>query len=639
MSTLLRRLRPSGLWPTSLVGRVFALYTLALVDFVGAGVALFIHYEFTIGLDNAQRRAEGLVLVMAPTILDSVVIGDYDTVQKTLQRAIRHSDFASAEFIDTRGGRLHVAEHGGAPGAAPRWLTDLVATRLYDANQTITAGGRDYGVLRMSYAPDAIAGPLWQQATLAVGLGLLALVGGLVGIHVPLRRWLGKLDRLQAFDREGALAAAEPMPRAEDAPLELRRTFETLERAARSRENALAALRRVLEGLLPQASGPRPGDDDIEAISHLIGVLTTRLQERGDQLDAIFALSPDGFVSFDAAHRINHVSPSFTRLTGLGEAQLLRLGEEQLIPLLRAGCGVSAERLASFAALRAQAGEGDGRLLLDIERPKRRVLAIALRTGGSAAVSQLLHVRDVTHETEVDQMKSEFLSTAAHELRTPMASIFGFVELLMYRRLSPESQRDAIATVHRQTSLMIAIINELLDLARIEARRGQDFEIVRTDLAALVHECVHDFRAPEGRDAPALALPAAPVMVALDRGKALQALRNVLSNAYKYSPEGGAVAVTLAVEHGQAVVAVRDHGIGMTPEAVRRVCERFFRADTSGSIPGTGLGMAIVKEIVDLLGGRLAIESAPQQGTTVRIVLPLAAEPAPLAEAVEPAPL
>jgi signal transduction histidine kinase len=186
---------------------------------------------------------------------------------------------------------------------------------------------------------------------------------------------------------------------------------------------------------------------------------------------------------------------------------------------------------------------------------------------------------------------------------------------------------------------MIAIINELLDLARIEARRGQDFEIVRTDLAALVHECVHDFRAPEGRDAPALALPAAPVMVALDRGKALQALRNVLSNAYKYSPEGGAVAVTLAVEHGQAVVAVRDHGIGMTPEAVRRVCERFFRADTSGSIPGTGLGMAIVKEIVDLLGGRLAIESAPQQGTTVRIVLPLAAEPAPLAEAVEPAPL
>ena len=79
--------------------------------------------------------------------------------------------------------------------------------------------------------------------------------------------------------------------------------------------------------------------------------------------------------------------------------------------------------------------------------------------------------------------------------------------------------------------------------------------------------------------------------------------------------------------------------LAFAPEAVRRVCERFFRADTSGSIPGTGLGMAIVKEIVDLLGGRLAIESAPQQGTTVRIVLPLAAEPAPIAEAAEPAPL
>ena len=147
-----------------------------------------------------------------------------------------------------------------------------------------------------------------------------------------------------------------------------------------------------------------------------------------------------------------------------------------------------------------------------------------------------------------------------------------------------------------------------------------------------MRECVHDFRAPEGRDAPVLALPAAPVMVALDRGSAAGAAQRAVQRL-QYSPEGGAVAVTLAVEHGQAVVAVRDHGIGMTPEAVRRVCERFFRADTSGNIPGTGLGMAIVKEIVDLLGGRLAIESAPQQGTTVRIALPLAAEPAPLAEA------
>ena len=84
---------------------------------------------------------------------------------------------------------------------------------------------------------------------------------------------------------------------------------------------------------------------------------------------------------------------------------------------------------------------------------------------------------------------------------------------------------------------------------------------------------------------------------------------------------------------------MHDRGIGLTPEAVLRVCDRFFRADTSGNIPGTGLGMAIVKEIVDLLGGRLAIESAPQQGTTVRIVLPLAVEPVPIAELAEPAPL
>ena len=144
---------------------------------------------------------------------------------------------------------------------------------------------------------------------------------------------------------------------------------------------------------------------------------------------------------------------------------------------------------------------------------------------------------------------------------------------------------------------------------------------------------------PELSEERASVLPGGLRAVRADPGKLEQAVRNLLSNAYKYSPDGGEVAVTLAVEHGQAVVAVRDHGIGMTPEAVRRVCDRFFRADTSGNIPGTGLGMAIVKEIVDLLGGRLAVESAPQQGTTVRIVLPLAVEPVPIAELAEPAPL
>jgi signal transduction histidine kinase len=256
----------------------------------------------------------------------------------------------------------------------------------------------------------------------------------------------------------------------------------------------------------------------------------------------------------------------------------------------------------------------------------RRVLEIGLRQGHGGGVSQVLSMRDVTHETEVDLMKSEFLSTAAHELRTPMSSIYGFSELMLRRRLSPERQQEVVATIHRQSELMIAIINELLDLARIEARRGQDFVLESCDLTQLLPALVADFRAPGQRPEPQLDLGTRPAPVNVDPAKLRQALLNVLSNAYKYSPGGGAVDVRLLRDDGllRLGIEVRDHGIGMTPEQLARVSERFYRADASGTIPGTGLGMSIVKEIVELLGGSLALASEAGQGTTVTLWLPCA---------------
>jgi len=124
-----------------------------------------------------------------------------------------------------------------------------------------------------------------------------------------------------------------------------------------------------------------------------------------------------------------------------------------------------------------------------------------------------------------------------------------------------------------------------------------------------------------------------PLPVCIDLNKMRQALGNVLSNAYKYSPDGGPVAVRLVAgpppAPGSGVtptvgIEVRDSGIGMTAEQLARVSERFYRADASGNIPGTGLGMSIVKEIIELLGGRLGLASEPGKGTAVTLWLPLA---------------
>ncbi|BBL77128.1 ATP-binding protein [Methylomagnum ishizawai] len=232
---------------------------------------------------------------------------------------------------------------------------------------------------------------------------------------------------------------------------------------------------------------------------------------------------------------------------------------------------------------------------------------------------------DITERMEVDRMKSDFLSTAAHELRTPLASIYGFSELLLSAEdFDPESRREMLQIIFRQSKLISALVNELLDLARIEARRGKDFVFASLDPRELLRETVSatDPECAQGRCPVRLDWPDGDIRVRGDANKLRQALTNVLSNAYKYSPGGGGIDIVVRRGAGEIGIEIADHGIGMAPEQVARVCERFYRADSSGAIPGTGLGMSIVKEIVTLHRGRLDIRSQPGAGTQVAIWLP-----------------
>ena len=151
-------------------------------------------------------------------------------------------------------------------------------------------------------------------------------------------------------------------------------------------------------------------------------------------------------------------------------------------------------------------------------------------------------------------------------------------------------------------------------------------------MRAFVTEVVHDFKPPGGRTPSRLVLPSQDIFVRADRSKLAQALGNVLSNAYKYSPNGGEVDVVVTVrDDGPAAqarqyvcVTVRDRGIGMTREQLLHMGERFYRVDSSGSIPGTGLGVSIVKEIVELHGGEVLFESEPKKGSAITVWLPQA---------------
>lgn len=379
-------------------------------------------------------------------------------------------------------------------------------------------------------------------------------------------------------------------------------------------------------------------------------VAQQQLHERNEQINAIFALSPDGFVAFDASGSIVHVNPAFAAMSGAAAQRLLGMTHAAFDAWLGSVCvpharwNAQSARQALDPSRRTQVVLGAG----------LRVLQVRARESGGATRALVLYFRDVTHETQVDEMKSEFLSTAAHELRTPMASVYGFAEVLLTHEASEAERREYATIIHEQAGNMTRILDELLDLARLEARRGQDFAPVALELHAQVSDILRAFRPPQGRQAPRLSAPQVPLGCRADPGKLRQALLNVLSNAYKYSPQGGPVEVSLSLEEAggaagvpgaqgnefgqpaRVCIAVRDHGIGMSPEQRARVFERFWRADSSGSMPGTGLGMSIVKEIFERMGGEVSVESAPGRGTTVRMLLPGVTPAAGAAEATAP---
>ncbi len=357
--------------------------------------------------------------------------------------------------------------------------------------------------------------------------------------------------------------------------------------------------------------------------------LTAEVREHVGQLSTIFELSPDGFVSFDKNFRVVYANPAFGRLTGLQGLQIAGLDEAEFSARLALACSEEA-RFPGVAVLRAAlpngapAGSSHGkqRQLIEIGGARRRILECAIRLSETTTVSQILYFRDVTHETEVDRMKSEFLSAAAHELRTPMTAIYGFAELMLEREFGEADQRDFLGAIVKQSKLTMSILNQLLSLVRIDERRHRDFTIERLDLRELLREVVAGFGIPEGRTAPALTAPDGPIWVRADRGKLTQAVSNVLSNAYKYSQPGNGVEIESAQSPRGACVRITDHGIGMTPEQLARAGERFYRADASGKIPGAGLGMAIVREIIQLHGGSVTLASEAGAGTTVTLWIP-----------------
>jgi len=348
-------------------------------------------------------------------------------------------------------------------------------------------------------------------------------------------------------------------------------------------------------------------------------------REGKQKLDAILSSVDDGLLAVDGGGRVLLVNPAAEVLFGLDQKAVGRpLCEVLQSPTLRNTiCGLfpAAEAVSQFDFELAPHGQEQPRVF------QGRTSQLYLGEQEDAGPGMIILIQDVTHERAVERMKSEFLAMAAHELQTPLTTIVGYSELLSTSApgaFSEEQQREFLGYLYSKAIGLSRIVDDLLDISRIEAGQSINLQHRPFALAGILERVVGQYR--QQRSHPfELEIAGEEIELVGDPGRIEQVLENLLSNAVKYSPAGRTVRVVAGVSGDRCVIRVSDEGIGMTPEQAERVFETFYRADASDTaIRGTGLGMSVAKHLVEAHGGDLQVHSVVGQGTTMTVSLPLA---------------
>ncbi len=347
-------------------------------------------------------------------------------------------------------------------------------------------------------------------------------------------------------------------------------------------------------------------------------------------LASVIASMSEGVAILDADRIVRYANRPAADVLGIDSGSTLGSHVEQVFGRLAAHLDSPEEALADWRRISADP-EARGMFEVRLLNPSPRDIRIQVfpvPTDDDARAGVGLTLRDVTQERDLDRVKDEIISVVNHELRTPLASVVGFAELLLAREF-PEAQRRRFLTSMVQEGLRLAaLVDDLLDLQRLAVGR-EPFTFEACSPRALLERSA----ATAGLDAttPIVVEAAADLSpVRADASRVQQVLSNLLGNARKYSPNGGTIVLSAREVDDSVELAVTDQGLGIPPEALPRLFEKFFRVDNTDrrEIRGTGLGLAIVKQIVEAHGGRVRAESAGLGlGSRVSFTLPVADVP------------
>ena len=374
------------------------------------------------------------------------------------------------------------------------------------------------------------------------------------------------------------------------------------------------------------------------------------------RLDAIIEHSADGVMILDAGHRIRVFNRALAALTGWTAADALGREHDELIRWARIDSGVDlsaaeaggwplAQRAggsrsdAGGAAERRLAPNLDARhgdQTLYVEGDLRRRDGSTVSVGVTYApmldrdrrlANIIANVHDITRFRETEELKSIFISVISHELKTPVSLIKGYAGTLRREDAQWDEQtlRESLAVIEEESDRLNALIDNLLDASRLQAG-ALPLNLSEVAVDDMARRVVNKFRPQTGKHQFVVDFPANWPLVRGDEARLEQVLSNLLTNAIKYSPDGGTIRISGQVWPDRVVTTVRDHGIGIAPAEQTRVFDAFYRVDDAPTrrTQGTGLGLYLAKAVVEAHGGRIWVESDPGHGAAFSFSLPRA---------------
>ena len=339
--------------------------------------------------------------------------------------------------------------------------------------------------------------------------------------------------------------------------------------------------------------------------------------------EAILLLTPDG--------RPIRVNKSFSDFFGLDDTTVLSQSSEQLMALLRGlfEASDSLERWLAWSTADQQHTFREPQVQVASSQRVFALSSLPVKDVHQTYIGRLYVWYDVTHELEVERMKSDFVSTVSHELRTPLTSIKGYTDVILTDETLgelTELQRDFLNIIQNNVCRLERLVFDLLDLSHLESGK-LELHLEALNLNLLISALMPSFQPAwdKKRQTFTLHLPDESPMVLGDTERVTQILTNLLSNAHKYTPEGEYIDLSVEVIKPVASIAVTDSGIGLSTEEQTRLFTRFYRAHNVGAegVGGTGLGLSIARTLARMQGGEIQVESTLGHGSTFRFTLPL----------------